>query len=338
MDIASEQLTAICCKAFPERSGLKVGPLNPLESSQHAMAAFRLESDDAPPQPVIFRRYTSPLGWHRLEDPDRAGREQRVLGWLSGEGFPVPEVYAAGSDDLGGWLLMEALPGRGWWHPLGLVDFKRVLPGIVKQQVALMVRLHTLEPEPLQAQDTLLPVITAAGVLETYRAVAEHVARRSVDEGILVAALRRVADLFEEIEERPPRLINGDAALTNIIVLPGEEQPAWLDWDEAALGDPRWDIAALVESLHGAYQMEELAGWAAQTYARDTLRSLKNLDAWVALRAVIRWAQCAWLQDQIRARRSFDFPSLGRFLDAYDSHRAWAMEMLKKAENTEESL
>jgi len=46
---------------------------------------------------------------------------------------------------------------------------------------------------------------------------------------------------------------------------------------------------------------------------------------------VIRWASCAWLRAEADGGRLAPFPASERFLDAYDSHRAWAIAMLDEA-------
>ena len=316
-----------CRAAFRERKGLSVTGLNPLQSNQHPMVAFHLTWDGAPGGqtiPLIFRRYPGPLSWHTLDASGRAAREFAVLRWLGRNRFPVPPALATGSDEGGDWLLIGTLAGRNWWRPLGGVDFEKVLPGIVRQAVALMARLHAFDAAELS---DVLPTITLAGVIEGYRQAVEE-----AGDPLLKAALRRLADLASGIEEAPPRLINVDAELTNLLVDQSGNVVAWLDWDDAALGDPRWDVAALVNSLRGAYQMNELAARAVADYGRETVRPVRDLEVWVALYAVLRWAQAVWLKEQIENERPLAFPALERFVAACDSHRAWAMEMLKEAE------
>jgi aminoglycoside phosphotransferase (APT) family kinase protein len=335
---ASHALSLNACRAaFPERAGLSVEAVSPLESSHHPMLAVHLRAEGTPLHPLILRRYTSPLGWHLFEDTNRASRELVVLRWLGEQGFPVPPAHAAGADESGDWLLVGAVSGQNWWQPLGLVDFDRVLPGVVRQQVEWMARLHALDPAPLQASGAPLPVVTAAGVLETCRRAVRGDVRRDDDPAAVLAALERVTGLMGDDEERPARLVNMDAEVANVLVTPGGEVSAWLDWDEAALADPRWDVAALVNSLRGAYQMDELARRAVTQYNRETLRPARNLAAWVALYAVLRWAGCAWLKARIKAGHEVSFPSRDRFVAAYGSHRAWALEMLAEAEEVKDA-
>lgn len=338
MSTSHERILGACQTAFPDHNGLSARSVNPLTSNQHPMVVFFLYAEEERLRPLILRRYTSPLGWHTLDDTGRAAREFAVLRWLDEQGFAVPYAFATGCDDCGDWLLMGVAPGRNWWQPFGLVNFKHVLPGIVRQQVRLMARLHTLDPAPLRQGKAPLPVIAVSDVLETCQQIARDVTRRDVSDGALVPTLRRITDLMADDEERPARLVNVDAELANMLVTPDGEITAWLDWDQAALGDPRWDVAALVTSLRGAYQMADLAKWAASMYASQTLRPAGNLSAWLAFYAALRWVGCAWLVARIKAGHTYDFPSRDRFIEAYGSHRAWTLEMLHEAEQQVEGI
>lgn len=319
-----------CRVAFPHRDGLSVAGVNPLVSNQHILTVAHVKWEDdkgTRSEPVILRRYPSPLGWHTLDDPHRAARELTVLHHLRTNDFPVPPAYAIGTDESGDWLLIGVSSGRNWWLPFGLVNFSKVLPGITRRVVTLLARLHTLDVESLPTEDAHLPSITVAGMLGTV-----HEIVKSADDPDIQEAADRITALMADIEERSPRLINVDAQLTNVLVNPSHEITSWLDWDEAALGDPRWDVAALVGSLWGAYQLRELATWAATTYSQETIRPTKDITRWVALRAVLRWAQCVWLLSEIKQGREIAFPGFERFINAYDSHKAWAMETLVEAE------
>jgi aminoglycoside phosphotransferase (APT) family kinase protein len=328
-----DSILAICHTAFPDQPTLSLESLNPLAGSDHAMQVFHLRSGPDSSHPLILRRYTSPLVWHHLEESGRAAREFAVLNHLRDAGFPVPIPHAHGHDEQGDWLLLDAISGRNWWQPLGLVDFDRVLPGVVKQHVTWLVRLHALDPAPLTAA---LPTIRAADVLAAYQERAAFVARHDPNEGILRAALRRAGELVAQDEEQPSRLLNGDATVANLIVAPSGDLAAWLDWDQAAIGDPRWDVACPVTSLRGGYQMDDLARRAVSQYEHDSVRRVANLQGWLALVAVLRWAACAWLKAAEKTGQTFDFPAKAHFIEAYDSHRAWAMTMLEEAEGEEE--
>jgi len=331
MTTTPDQLLAACQIAFPDRTGLEIQTINPLASTHHEMTAFFLASDQGK-QPLILRRYDTPIGWQTLGAQPRAEREMAVLNTLSTilePTFPAPPAYASGGDAggkdaAGEWLLIGALPGRNWWLPLGLVDFEKVLPGILRQQIRHMVRLHSLDTELIDG--STLPTITPLQVIESFR----EKLRPSKDIDVL-SALDEIQALMADMDERPPRLIHGDAEITNVLVNQQGEMVAWVDWDDAALADPRWDVGALLNSLRGEYDLHALAARAAADYSKDMVRPLKRISAWTALHAVLHWAASAWLRDEASKGRTYDFPAADRMQQLYDSSRAWAVMMLEEA-------
>lgn len=321
-------ILAVCLAAMPDRDGLEIHSVNPIPGKQHIVTAFHLVHDEGR-TPLILRRYPSPLGWAALDDSHKALREYEVLRWLAGKGLPTPEPIGLGRDNQGSWLLERAISGRHWWLPLGSVDFKKVLPGLVRQQVRLMARLHSLELDDLPAEAAHIPTITARDVLDyTYWTVHKTGDRH------MIAAIERMSGLMRGVKERPARLLHMNVEMENLLVDDQLKVVGWLDWDQAALGDPRWDVAGLVNSLHGAYQLPEMAVRAAADYGREVVRPVKDIQAWAALIAVLRWAHCSWLADQVKRKRKVSFPACLRFLEAYSSHRAWAIQLLNEAEKT----
>jgi aminoglycoside phosphotransferase (APT) family kinase protein len=326
MSNEAPDILALCRAALPDETGLEVRSVNPLPGKQHSLTAFHLMRD-GDRTPLVLRRYPSPLGWTAFDDPHKAQREFAILRWLGGKGLPAPEPFEVGHDDQGDWLLERAISGRQWWLPLGGVAFGSVLPGLVRQQVSLLVKLHSLEVAEGLAEAAHLPTIRVAGVLDGYR----QALHKSGDRHAL-AAVERIAAIMQVVKERPPRLLNMNVEMENVLVDEQGKIVGWLDWDQAALGDPAWDVAGLVSSIYGAYHLPELAARAAADYGRETVRPIKDIKAWAALIAVLRWAQCSWLADQIRRGRKVPFPACSRFVDAYGSHRAWAIQLLNEAE------
>lgn len=319
-------ILAVCRAAMPDRAGLDIRSINPIPGKQHTITAFHLVEGEAR-TPLILRRYPSPLGWAVLDDPHKARREFELLRWLGDKDLPTPMPLGLGRDSHGDWLLERTISGRHWWLPLGSVNFNKVLPGLVRQQVRLMGKLHSLELDGLPGEAAHLPAITVRGVLETfYRTL-----HKSGDRHVL-ASIEKISGLMHDVKERPPRLLHMNVEMENVLVDERLKIVGWLDWDQAALGDPRWDVAGLVNSLYGGYQLPDLAEWAVDYYGRETVRPIKDIRLWAALIAVLRWAQCSWLADQVRRKRAISFPACARFLEAYSSHRAWAIQLLIEAE------
>ncbi len=322
----SEQILQACRSAFPERDRFSINGPYPISSNRHTVEVIHLQWEDDQgqhQQPVIYRRYPCPLGWHTFDDPNRAERELAVLTWLHDQDFPAPNAYAVGQDDDGAWLLAEAITGKNWWMPLGSVDFNRVLGDVVRQQVKLMAHLHSLEPmSPDTAQ---LPTIRALDIIDTYRTL--------VKDDKLNEIFERLAVLMAQVDEDPTCLINVDAEPANMLVDPDSGQiVAWLDWDEAAIGDRRWDLAALIYALHGKYTLPNLADQVISQYAKHSVRPIRQINAWAALVATLEWAQAFWLKLAIEQESEVDFPARLRMIGDHDSYRTQALDFLAKAE------
>lgn len=203
--------------------------------------AFRLRG--APPAysgPLILRL----LGAHH--DPGRALREGITQNTLVELGYPAPRALLASADPapLGGaFVIMERLAGM----PLieaGLFAISRVL-------VEMQLRLHALDAEPLLralAREDLASTLAGAPsigrdsmTLEGRLAqFAEHVARGSRD-GL-------AAGIAWLVERRPPEperrvICHGDFHPQNIFVS-GDTVTGVIDWPNAIVADPAYDVAA----------------------------------------------------------------------------------------------
>jgi aminoglycoside phosphotransferase (APT) family kinase protein len=329
-----ENLIAAARSAFPDRGDFHVDTANPMAGNRHPMTAFFADWADGTSLPLVLRRYPAPPPLHMPGDTGPAQHEFNTLRWLSEIDFPVPTAYAHGRDDGGEWLLTGALSGQSWWLPIGLVDFDRTLPPIVRAQVRLMARLHSLDPAE-HANAAHFTSIERAAVIDQAADLA-----RSAEDLDAVTALERIAEHLAADDVLPDRILAVDATVANMLI--GSSGPhageviAWLDWDEAALGDPRWDVAALISALRGSYGMDALAARAAADYTRDTMRQLPNLEVWVALRAVLDWIESAWLQKKQKVRELPDFPAALQIAAAYDSRRAWGLAALHEVEADED--
>src|SRR5512139_823455 len=100
MGNSAEQLTTICQTAFPDRQVRAVENIYEMPANQHEVIAFMLTTDFGR-DPLILRRYPSPLGWAALKDLHKPQRESKLLPWLAQQGLPVPQVIASGSDGEG---------------------------------------------------------------------------------------------------------------------------------------------------------------------------------------------------------------------------------------------
>ena len=233
-----ENLIGAAHASFPARGDLRVDTANPMAGNRHSMTAFFADWADGTSLPLILRRYPAPLPHHLPTGSNPAQHEYETLRFLQEVDFPAPRAYGYGRDASGDWLITGALPGRSWWLPIGMVNFDRTLPGIVREQVRLMARLHSLDPAEHDGTKHL-PAIDLSSVVNK---LIDHA--RDAEDLDTVTALERVLEQLVDDDISADRVLAMDATVANMLVGSRGSQSgeviAWLDWDEAALGDPRW--------------------------------------------------------------------------------------------------
>jgi aminoglycoside phosphotransferase (APT) family kinase protein len=194
--------------------------------------SFRLTSAVALPPfsaPLILRV----LGPQHA--PARVLREQAVQNALVAQGYPAPRVLAACADPapLGGaFLVMERMPGR----PMLEVRKWDIVSVLVKTQL----RLHDLDEEALRRAVGE----GASGDMPSFVSVLAELSRR-----VAGRPLEGLAPAMQWLHEhRPPEasravICHGDFHPQNIL-MDGGAVTGVLDWPNAVLADPAYDVAA----------------------------------------------------------------------------------------------
>ena len=191
-----------------------------------------------------FRLAGAPRGWEGplvlrvlggQHDPRRALRERAAQNAVADLGYPAPRVLEASADPapLGsGFLVMERAAGRP------MLDERPI--GVARALADVQARLHALDAEPfLIAMDSAggRGPSTFDGLLAQ---MAERVARRPHD------GLRPAMDWL--LAHRPataarPTICHGDLHPQNVL-MSGNAVTAVLDWPNAVVADPAYDVAA----------------------------------------------------------------------------------------------
>ncbi|HET7342041.1 MAG TPA: phosphotransferase, partial [Methylomirabilota bacterium] len=168
-------------------------------------------------------------------DPARVLREEATQNTLAAQGYPAPRVLLASADPtiLGApFLVMERAPGR----PLTRAGIGALLRVLVEQHL----RLHALDATPLAR--ALGEWATLDGYFE---AEERRIAAASLTGlGPLLAWCRRA----RPPEDRAPAVCHGDFHPQNILVRDGAVT-AVLDWPNALVGDPAFDVAATLNVI-----------------------------------------------------------------------------------------
>jgi aminoglycoside phosphotransferase (APT) family kinase protein len=201
--------------------------------------AFRLSgAPDDWSQPLILRVMT------RADIGARVLREAAVHGAVVEAGFPAPRVLLAEADPaaLGRpFMIMQRLPGKTMWAAGGFQSMPRRL-------AELQARLHRVGGDPLRESARTWGVdLAAMGVEADLRRLRDRIEREGLGE------LLPAVEWLERNRPQPAQpdvICHGDFHPLNIMV-DGENITGVIDWANATLAEPAYDIAGLrVIALH----------------------------------------------------------------------------------------
>lgn len=210
--------------------------------------AFQLAN--APPEysaPLVLRLMPS------SSDGLRLARENAVHTAMAVAGFPAPRVLIASFDDgdLGApFLIMDRLPGQNLWeNSFGPDGKKSRIFNLTRVLASTHADLHAIDPQPL------VDALTAAGLNPDDFTLAGEV--RRLQERIERAGLRALADgavwLRANVPPAPaaPAICHGDFHLLNI-VMDSDQLSGVVDWSQAIVADPAYDVACTTVLLRFA--------------------------------------------------------------------------------------
>jgi aminoglycoside phosphotransferase (APT) family kinase protein len=281
-----QELQDLCHRSFPERLAQRISQVEPLAAGRHPTLALSLswmEGRRPRVERLVLRRYTDAWTWWALRDEHKAQREWTLMRWLYVQGMPVPNLYAIGAEGGTPFLLMARMSGTAGTSLLGEGPAQRALASCLDALADQLVQLHQLVP-PGPVREALPQII-----LSEELARIDEIARQSSEEGLIEA----VEELLTcEIEVRPPCVLHGNPQLANLLY-DARGLTALLDWENGALGDPRWDVARVLNGL-GSDRENVLAGRFCRAYADRAGFALTELSTWRALAAVQQWAMASW--------------------------------------------
>ena len=277
------ELQLLCRRSFPERLEQRISQVQSIGEGRRPQVSFSLawrEGRRPRVELLVLRRYADRWTWWSVQDEHKAEREWEVGCWLYAQGLPVPAMYASGTADQAPYLLTARPPGRS--HPFtGPAD----LEAYVERAARLLSQLHRLVPPA--AVRRLLPEVQARGEI----ARLSSLARACGDDG-LVEALDELAR--QEMEEYPPCVLHGDLQVDRVRI-DARGITAILDWEVAALGDPRWDLARVGVELH-RQEAHLLAERFYSSYEEQSHLSTQGMTYWETLASVQQWTLLAWLE------------------------------------------
>jgi aminoglycoside phosphotransferase (APT) family kinase protein len=291
------ELKELCLRSFPERLDQRLSQIEPVTRERHPTLALTLSWQEGVRlrvERLLLRRYSDAWTWWSFQDAHKAQREWAVIRWLYARGLPVPEPYALGSESAEPFVLLARTPGR---PGASLLDACAVKRTPVERQPAgnprldleqcldafgiLIAKLHHLTA-PDAVRD-LLPRIT---VLQELARMAD-IARQCEDRE-LIRAVNELGPSAQEMEAYPPCVLHGDPQLANLLY-DARGITTWLNWENSALGDPRWDIAYAVDQLRDQ-ETTQPAESLYDAYVTQIGQQLSDMAFWEALVTVHRWA------------------------------------------------
>jgi aminoglycoside phosphotransferase (APT) family kinase protein len=272
------ELQKLCSRSFPERLDQRISQIAPIAGERHPMLGLTLawrEGQRPRVERLILRRYADPWTWWAIDDRAKARREWTVMRWLYGEGLPVPRLYAYGSENGQDLLLMARISAKAC----------TATEPHVEAFAAVLAQLHYRSPPAVVRQ--VLPNVTIAEELERLQEIAHQCEE--------IGLLNAINDLFaQEMEGYPPCVLHGAPQFDHVLC-DARGITALLDWENSALGDPRWDVGRFVNWLR-IRQVEGLVDHFCMAYEERSDRPLSNMAFWEALATVQNWALASWVR------------------------------------------
>jgi len=277
--LAQDELTAWLTAAFPDQSGWIIRDHQSEHSFQQQMDRVTLVWPNPQTTLEVFVRvYRSYLSWWTLITPDLPQREHTAWTIARRGGVPVAPILYHGTHANVQGAVISSVPGSTGWLPQS--------PSLVMQLADSLARLHTA---PIHPADRIhLPDCTLTILLSRLATWAEE-----IEAADLRSDLRTIEQRLAHIQERPATLVHGDCHPGNILI-DGERVTAVIDWEEAALGDPRIDLCWLASAIR--HHDTSLADQFLRTYEEQVGYTVGDLQIWSELLEVRYQLAHAWIK------------------------------------------
>ncbi|MFQ5577105.1 MAG: phosphotransferase family protein [Anaerolineae bacterium] len=275
--------------AIPTNSArpIEVSHVTKFPSWQHDTIIYNSIWDGGQVLPLGLRSYRNPLTYWQTQDPHKPERVWAVLRRLRLDSFPSPRPLARGEFGKTRYIIWHLAPGRPWYNPR--LSVAPQTQSLIPQLAELLARLHALNHDGLNNEP--LYQATVAGTL-----VRMLLWSREMGNEDLRLVIGRLKPAVAGLKSWPHRLIHGDPHLGNVLVHEGSIA-ALLNWENAAIGDPRWDVMTAAHWLrrHSPEQADQLVNW----YETFTGRTITARPFWFALISVRLWALKSWLRHAV---------------------------------------
>lgn len=214
--------------------------LDKMDSFQHEMWKFSLviESGEGGDVHFVCRVWRGRVCWWVFE-ADLSGRELAALRLVQGH-LPVPAVLADGECGSDHWAVLSFIEGEE--------DYDQKVPQSEALDLALDMMLQIHATDTSSVHSSAFPFITMEVLLERYHTWCDETGDKDCS-----TAVRAIQEAWEAVPQRcrvaqGPAFLHCDLHWGNVLCR-GHEVVAVLDWEAAAIGDPRFDAAKLAHSM-----------------------------------------------------------------------------------------
>ncbi|MBN2326079.1 MAG: phosphotransferase [Candidatus Omnitrophica bacterium] len=286
-DWLEEALLAVCQNAFPSESVLRVHSLTRRMQriGAHCDYEFILQLTGGEIR-LALRLYQGTFSLWGFSDRVKSARAYTAMRRAYKAGVPAPFPYTFTSQRIPfgkPYVLHDPGDGRRWWN---VEDSLRPAQGqLVTSMAEELVKLHhAVAPDP-----DWIPAVEVGGVL--YQ-IWNRIAPIAGDE--LTRCFEKASRKFQDEEVDARAMLHGQFDLDHLLIKNGVIRTI-TDWEFAACGDPRWDVAYASLSLQRGRD-HSLSNQFVSHYANLSQASLEHLPLWEGLVALRDWALSVWLE------------------------------------------
>lgn len=282
LNIPNSQLHTWLLKAFPVVEQLFIKEREPQTSFQQHLERVTVSivypGEEALNQAVFLRVYTGFCSWWTLATPDLPQREWTAWRVAARAELLIPRTLFTSDGELP--VAIQAVaPGDDLWNHLN--------PVVISHLAGVLAQMHRV---PLEEEDRRsLPDVTLPALMERF---AGWAAEAEDPKG--AGMVREMAGELQRFGERPPVFIHGDSHFGNYLS-DGNTITAILDWEEAARGDPRLDLAVVDTCLRLQVSVE-LADQFLHVYEEKAGWSIGALEPWRELLRLRHRLTCGWVK------------------------------------------
>ena len=320
------ELRDLCLRSFPERLDQRLSQVEPVTTGRHPALAFSLswrEGIRPRVERLLLQHYADDWTWWAVQDGHKAQREWTVIRWLYAHGLPAPKTYALADQGLDSFLLMERPAGQ----EIALRSIEQATEAREPDHRAPVIRATTVRQQHVDALAALLAQLHRQIAPDSVREVLPRIeVQDQLEQAAQFAQQQEDSTLMEAIDELsqdqmeayPPCVLHGDPQFASL-KCDARGITAWLDWQNSAMGDPRWDVASVANELQSS-QEHSWADRFCEAYAERANIQLHDMAYWQALAAIQRWAI---MRQVYPAADAQDRPLLSKQLDPLKK-QTWA--------------